>query len=290
MCSPNADDETNNGNENGNNNGETLIIDHTCTDITKIPEEWIDKAKEDFKIGYSHTSHGSQIVTGISALSLSSGSTKSKKAYSRIEFSYSGWGQATGVFFADYWASGADDLGHNGDLSWRDATITMLNMGNNDRNVVMWSWCGGVSDNNESGINAYLNAMNKLETDYPNVKFIYMTGHLDGGGVNGNLHQRNEQIRQYCKDNDKILFDFADIESYDPSGNYFLDKDADDGCYYNGGNWANEWISANAGSELANLAKSSNCGECAHSHRLNCIMKGRAFWWMMARMAGWDGQ
>jgi len=95
---------------------------------------------------------------------------------------------------------------------------------------------------------------------------------------------------EYCKDNDKILFDFADIESYDPSGNYFLDKDADDGCYYNGGNWANEWISANAGSELANLAKSSNCGECAHSHRLNCIMKGRAFWWMMARMAGWDGQ
>ena len=27
----------------------------------------------------------------------------------------------------------------------------------------------------------------------------------------------------------------------------------------------------------------------AHSHCLNCYQKGKAFWWMMARIAGWDG-
>lgn len=300
MCNPNTIDDSgeNNINEENNennsgNNDEAIIIDHNHIDLSEIPEEWIDKAKENFKIGYSHTSHGSQIVTGISALSANSGNSidnKAKAAYSQIEFTYSDWGFASGVFFADCWANNyASDLGHNGDLSWRDATTTMLDMSENDRNVVIWSWCGGVEDNDESGINTYLNAMNQLEIDYPDVKFIYMTGHLDGSGTGGNLHRRNEQIRKYCKDNGKVLFDFADIESYDPSGNYFLDKGADDGCYYNGGNWADQWILANGGSELATLSKSGNCGECAHSHRLNCILKGRAFWWMMARMSGWDG-
>ena len=37
--------------------------------------------------------------------------------------------------------------------------------------------------------------MNQLENEYPNMRFIYMTGHLDGTGSSGNLHQRNEQIR-----------------------------------------------------------------------------------------------
>ena len=69
----------------------------------------------------------------------------------------------------------------------------------NNINVVIWSWCGGVSDNTEEGINIYLNAMNQLEEDYPDVKFVYMTGHLDGTGEEGNLHIRNEQIRKFLK-------------------------------------------------------------------------------------------
>jgi len=74
-----------------------------------------------------------------------------------------------------------------------------------------------------------------------------MTGHLDGTGEDGNLHQRNNQIRNYCLANNKVLFDFADTESYDPDGNYFLDRGANDGCYYSGGNWADKWCGANQG-------------------------------------------
>ena len=59
-----------------------------------------------------------------------------------------------------------------------------------------------------------------------------MTGHLDTTGVDGNLHQRNEQIREYCSTNNKWLFDFADIESNDPDGYYYLDKAAYDTCSY----------------------------------------------------------
>ncbi len=272
-------------------NAQEIIVNHTCTDINKIPTEWINEAKENLKIGYGHTSHGSQLITGIKAFRGNEGDT--------FYFNYTDWGLNKGVFLNDYWgnAGGASDLGHNGDLSWRDATITMLNNPENDRNVVIWSWCGGVSDNSEEGINTYLNAMNQLEQLYPNITFVYMTGHLDGTGLEGNLHIRNEQIREYCKNNNKILFDFADIESYDPDGEINYNQlYATDGCEYdtNGdhnpwgdGNWATEWINANPSHQLTTI--STSCNSCAHSEKLNCVLKGRAFWWLLARIAGWNG-
>jgi hypothetical protein len=255
-----------------------IIVDHNCTDISGIPEYWINKAKNDFRMSYGHTSHGSQVVTGMAVLF----------AYNSLyAYNYNRAGGALSLHDGEP----AGDLGNPDRTTWYYRTRDLLDDPNSDRNIIMWSWCGQ-ADTTEGNIDLYLSLMTQLENDYPDVKFIYMTGHLNGTGESDNLYQRNNQIRNYCIAHNKILFDFADIESYDPDGNYFRDKNANDNCDYdsdgNGSldsNWAMEWIAANPGSELAFL--SSSCGSCAHSQRLNCVLKGRAFWWMLARIAGW---
>lgn len=279
---------------------EAIIADHTCTDLSKVPDCWIERAKTLFRSTYGHTSHGSQIVTGMNLVQ-GEGTTGSGcpscNSYGCSaclhsfcdDYYYYVYGGSydpapPGTFsFFDTRMSG--DLGHNGDLTWEATTRSHLSGNGSSRNMVMWSWCGGVSDNSEAGINIYLNAMNQLEIDYPNITFIYMTGHLDGTGEAGNLNIRNNQIRSYCLANNKVLFDFADIESYDPDGDYFLNLGANDACDYSGGNWADQWCAAHPTSELC-----VSCDSCAHSRCLNCNLKGHAFWWMMARLAGWSGE
>ncbi|MCP4580949.1 MAG: hypothetical protein GY839_04985 [candidate division Zixibacteria bacterium] len=229
---------------------EAIIADHeSSADFETIPANYFDQVRAEYQFYYGHTSHGSQIMTGLDMLEAEDGVLYAQPAFSEY----------------------GDDLGHAGDTSWVAPTRAYLDT-HPECNTVMWSWCGGCSDNSEEGINIYLNAINGLEIEYPNITFIYMTGHLDGSGPEGTLYARNNQIRDYCNLNDKILFDFADIESYDPDGNYYPDES--DYC-----NWCYDWCAVHS---------CPSCGSCAHSHCFNCYQKGKAFWWMMARVDGWQ--
>lgn len=262
-----------------------LIIDHTCCDLSLIPEEYIVAARDCCRVTYGHTSHGSQIISGMNVLVGLDTLYDWHNDNSHYRYGSGSPAPDDELSLWDYIPSG--DLGNPDRRSW--ATRTRIMLTNSDgaytvyphfRNVVMWSWCGQAAAPADS-ITVYLTLMDSLEREFPDVTFVYMTGHLDGSGVNGTLNQRNEQIRAFCRANHKVLFDFADIESYDPDGDYFLNLGANDNCDYSGGNWAQQWCAEHPGDPLC-----ISCS-CAHSQALNCNRKARAFWWMMARLAGW---
>ena len=164
-----------------------IIINHTSTNLSLIPKPAIERAKKTLHIAYGHTSHGSQITDGMTGLSQFSAAP-----YGSSLYSWNNNGTGGSLDLRDGAISG--DLGSPDRISWADRTRTYLNA-HRDVNVVMWSWCGQVSTAKESQINIYLSLMNKLESEYPEVKFVYMTGHLDGTGVSENLNIRNEKIR-----------------------------------------------------------------------------------------------
>jgi len=197
--------------ENNKISFEDMIIDHNCTKLSSIPAEYNTAAKQTLHIAYSHTSHRSQLTTGMEGLVTFKGNT----------YAWNNGGSNGALDLHDYAMSG--DLGNPDRTSWADRTRTYLNA-NPDVNVVIWSWCGQVSSATEADINTYLNLMSGLESDYSDVKFVYMTGHLDGTGLTGNLHLRNEQIRKFCKDNERILFDSSSVNTNLLFILYFLNK------------------------------------------------------------------
>ena len=271
---------------------QSLIIDHTCTDITEVPQEWIEAAKSSLHIAYGHTSHGSQITDGMLGLvAFANGGGKGLSLPENI-FAWNNGGTDGALDLHDKAMGG--DVGYYPD--WVNNTRSYLGdpdpstgMGtsNPDVNVIMWSWCGQVDSKYANGTlnSEYIEPMAQLELDYPGITFIYMTGHVDINDDDNNK-AANQVIREYCIANNKVLFDFSDIERYDPDGTYY--EFAHDNCnYYSSddnhlGNWATEWQN----SHTVNVDWYS-CGS-AHSEPLNANQKAFAAWWMWARLAGWN--
>jgi hypothetical protein len=267
-----------------------IIINHSSTKLADIPDAWIAQAKQTLHIAYGTASHGSQIIFGMSGIDTFLG-TGSKYAHNiggssgALDFrgyigNFGGLNIATSIEFnasqSTCWTC------------WDTATRAYL-PANPEVNVIMWAWCYGVNDG-PTRVENYLAYMEALEKDFSNVKFVYMTGRTAAAGAYGTYDAAgNQTIRDYCVAHNKILYDFYDIECYDPDGGYYGNKLPDDGLNYDSNgdgirdsNWGTTWQNANPGKWFA-------C-ESPHSQPITANMKAYAAWHLWARLAGWDGR
>jgi len=278
-CKPSTGGGGGNGNGNDNGGGDStppasgFIIDHTCTDLSQIPDEWLQQAGEQFRIHYAHTSHGEQVVVGLQRLSgwgaqrfflrdnqaNQSGKYRFYYAFCEVPSGQDGLRMMDGQQI-DYCETYVTP-----DLYWESEygmNITRSVLQDFDVNVSLWAWCTQQDYYSEEETQTYLDRMAELEAEFPDVIFIYMTGNAQG--EEWNRVERNNQVREYCRNNEKFLFDFADLD-----------------CWYNG--------QQHTVGGIPMEHPHYHGDEAGHTTYESCENKARAFWWLMARLAGWEG-
>lgn len=265
----------------------SLVVDHRAVqEFARIPDEWLDAARA-LRIHYAHTSHGSQILSGMAQLQR----RDARFAYAVRRDGTEGLppAQTPPVLriydgnppVADSYIT--PELYWNSDAAFA-STRAVAETGHYDAS--MWSWCGQQSSNDDATVDRYLARMTALQAEFPAMRFVLFTGHTDGTNTPDTpktLKYNNARVRAYAAAHDMVVYDFEDIESWSPDGatQYPTTGNPDGAC-----NWCQSWCDAHP-ADCADLAEMDGC---AHTHKLNCVLKAKAYWWMMARLAGWDGQ
>ncbi len=131
--------------------------------------------------------------------------------------------------------------------------------------------------------------LEELESQYPEKTFFYWTTSLARSIGTEDATTFNNQMRQYAIDHNKILFDVADIESHDDKGNPCYDNR--DGVEYCGTQGCENFPDdqqniAALCQDYTTEIMGGHLGSTSAGH----LRIAKAFWVLLARIAGWDGQ
>ena len=178
------------------------------------------------------------------------------------------WQNAPGggldTIFDVHWA-GSSDGGPQGNLRWGlDAEDTALT---------------GNTVNMDTYLGATEEYSNHAESQGYGTKVMFTTGPVDGyTGENGYQREiKHEYIRNFVENSeDRILFDYADILSYNDSGN-------ENRLVWNGNNY--QQIHPDNMKDL----NGGYVEDGDHIGQIGAVRLAKAEWYLAARLAGWDG-
>ncbi|MBN1885488.1 MAG: hypothetical protein JW876_08205 [Candidatus Krumholzibacteriota bacterium] len=247
-----------------------FVIDHRQTDLQVLSPAWIDSAQALVRIQYAHTSHGGQVPTGLGRIA--DGDDAFRYAYENNALpAVPGAlcifnGQATETYVTPdlYWATAAGMAETRAVLAAEPAI-----------DVSVFAWCTELDNYDAGEVAAYLDSMSALEATHPGVVFVYMTGNAQATGEAGrNRWLCNETIRNFCRAESRVLYDFADLDCW------WYDSLA--------GAWSFSYYVL--GTDTIPVEHPRFVGdESSHTTFESCEQKARAFWRLAAALAGWPG-
>lgn len=115
--------------------------------------------------------------------------------------------------------------------------------------------------------------LDAFSAQYSNQTVVYWTSSLAKSVGTARSESFNNQMRAHAAANNKVLFDFADIESHDPTGNPCYDIVSGDGGDYAA--ICPQYTSEATGGHLGSMSTGK-------------IRVAKAYWVLMAQIAGWN--
>jgi hypothetical protein len=251
-------------NLNGQNNN--FIFDHSSVaKFKEIDEQIISKAIEK-RVMFRHASVGTTINNGLECVQGTRTNPKECTTYEPYYYDRRQWRfQPRGN---SGWKGKIDEFVNEVNIQLDSFDIFSFKFCYLDGLDGLAEPCGKSFDEKttEDAWNYLKNSFESLEQTYPNKKFIWWTIPLTQVGQYC-TERLNKYIRDYAKENNKILFDIADIQCWDTLGTY---------------------LTNNQGWEIA---FKGYCGEqqpgaqACHPNWLNSIMLAKAYWVMITDIA-----
>ena len=264
-----------------------IIADHTIVDrYDDIPQQYIDEVKKMWLV-YAGESHSAAIRTGLALLesinpkfqvNITEAGTPESYTDSHLRASCATWGDLTRSTGWIYSYGEEDWFTSSTAINRTKSGITYCNTHSLVIAAMGLGWCWDTEINTTDEFNLYLNATDEYITHCTNnsysTKVFFTTGTVDGyTGLTGySKHLGYELIRAHVSGgNNRILFDYADILCYDDNSEV-PNTTSYDGHVYP--------IITTTNSLPEQTGHISNAG---------ALRLAKAMWWMLARIAGWDG-
>lgn len=246
------------------------VVDHRALG-QKVPQPYIQKAKQTIGMYYGHTSHGEQPIVGLEMIE-SQNSSYSVNIDNKYFLSQNSSVSILDVPYVPpehFWASARGRK-----------SLESLLRANAGINLVMWAWCGQMGHYSPTQVREYLDVMAGFEDQFPDVVFVYVTGHAQYGGLKGYTRFKNNNlIRSWVLDHpdrQRVLYDFADLDTW------WLDPETQ--------KWEQStYIFISGGRTLSIPIEHQRFRgeEQSHTTYESCLQKGRATWWMFSVLSGW---